>query len=101
MATYAEHIAARNDAELTARLVAAAERACIDNAEPWVMVNRGRIVATQLPGDTSLADVHAYAVASYQPVPLPGADPTKVTDDLIKQAIEAVKNPPVARRRPG
>lgn len=36
MATLAEHTAARNDADLRARFVAAAEMAGISNLEQWV-----------------------------------------------------------------
>lgn len=45
MATTAQHIAARNDADLLARFIAAAEQAGIENAQQWAEANRGRLVA--------------------------------------------------------
>lgn len=68
MATSAQHNAARNDNDLLARLVAVAEQQGIESAQTWAETNRGRIVAATI-GDTTLADVHAYAVASYAPPP--------------------------------
>jgi len=67
MATTAQHIAARNDTDLLARLVAAAEMAEAHRA---------------------IADVHAYAV-SQQPPP-PGANPAAVTDAQLTTAVQAV-----------
>lgn len=60
MATLAEHTAARNDADLRARFVAAAEMAGISNLEQWVNQQIGRLVSAQV-GDTTVTDVHAYA----------------------------------------
>lgn len=93
MATTAEHNAARNDNDLLPRLIASAEQAGIDNAQQAVEQNRGRIVAAKIDngqgGQTTLADVHAYAVSSYQPTPRPGADAAKLRDDQIAAAIAA------------
>lgn len=89
MATIAEHMAARNDNDLLQRLVAAAERAGIPSPQAWAEANRGAIVATQI-GETTLADVHAYAVASYEPTPRPGADASKITDPQVEAAVAAV-----------
>ena len=91
MATIAEHIAARNDLDLLARLVAAAERAGITNPQAWAEANRGRLVAADL-GETTVADVHAYAVANYTPTPRPGEDPAAVTDAQIEAAVAAVRD---------
>ena len=91
MATIAEHIAARNDLDLLARLVAAAERAGIDNAQAWAETHRGALVSTDI-GDTTVADVHAYAVATYEPTPRPGENPSAVTDDQIEAAVAAVRD---------
>lgn len=89
MATSAQHIAARNDADLTARLVAVAEQAGVPNASMWVAANAGRLVAVEVEG-TTLADVHAYAVATYVPTPRPGENPAAVTDTQLHGAIEAL-----------
>lgn len=93
MATLAEHIAARNDVDLLARFVAAAEVAGIDNPQGWAEQHRGELVAAPIDG-TTCADVHAYAVATYQPTPRPGANPAAVTDDQIKAAVQKVHEAP-------
>lgn len=90
MATLAEHIAARNDADLLARFVAAAEMAGIDNPQGWAEAHRGEIVCAKI-GDTTVSDVHAYAVATYQPTSRPGANPAAVTDQQIIAAVNAVR----------
>lgn len=89
MATTAQHIAARNDADLAQRLTAVAEQAGIANADQWVQYNRGRLVAEPIEG-TTLADVHAYAVGTYVPTPRPGEDSTKITDVLLREAVDAL-----------
>ncbi len=81
MATTAQHIAARNDTDRLARLVAAAE------AQQWTEAHRGALVAADI-GGTTIADVHAYAV-SQQPPP-PGANPAAVTDAQLTTAVQAV-----------
>lgn len=93
MATIKQHIDARNDNDLHARLVAAAEQEGIDMPENWVGLNIGRLVSRQVEVNgetTALADVHAYAVQTYTPTPRPGEDDTKITDDAIKAAVTAV-----------
>jgi len=89
MATSSQIIAARNDSDLLARIVALAEATGIDNAQGWAEANRGRIV-TQTVGNTTIADVHAYAVATFEPTPRPGANEAAVTDAQIIAAINAV-----------
>lgn len=89
MATLAQHTAARNDNDLLTRLIAAAEQAGIPNAQQWAEQHRGALVSTQI-GDTTIADVHAYAVATYNPTPRPGENPAAVTDAQIAQAVQAV-----------
>lgn len=86
MATTAQHNAARNDNDLLARLIAAAEKSGVANAQQQVEANRGRLVAADI-GGTTLADVHAYAVASYEPTPRPGDDATKITDEQLDGAV--------------
>lgn len=90
MATIAQHIRARNDDDLLERLIAAAERAGLSNAAQWVESNRGRLVSVDL-GETTVADVHAYAVATYDPGPRPGQNPAAVTDAQLEAAVAAVK----------
>ena len=89
MATLAPPTAARNDDDLLTRLIAAAEQAGIPNAQQWAEQHRGALVSTQI-GDTTIADVHAYAVATYNPTPRPGENPAAVTDAQIAQAVQAV-----------
>lgn len=89
MATLAQHIAARDDDDLTARMVAAAEQARIPTSSQWVQAHRGLIVSVPVDG-TTLADVHAYAVATTPAPPLaPGANPALVTDSQITAAVAA------------
>lgn len=93
MASIAEHMSARNDNDLFQRLVAAAEMAGVEAPEQFVGLNRGKLISTPIEVDgqsTSLSDIHAYAVATYQPVPRPGANPAAVTDQHIKEAIKAI-----------
>jgi len=89
LASSAQHIKARNDADLTQRLVAIAEQLDIPNANTWVAANVGRLVAADI-GDTTIADVHAYAVATYVPTPRPGENPAAVTDTQLEAAIAAL-----------
>lgn len=91
MATLAEHIAARNDADLLSRFVAAAEVAGVDNPQGWAEAHRGELVAAKVDGESAVSDVHAYAVATYQPTPRPGANPAAVTDNQIKAAVKSVR----------
>lgn len=47
-------------------------------------------ILTPIDG-TTVADVHAYAVATYQPTPRPGVNPAAVTDTQIAAAVAAVR----------
>ena len=91
MATLNEHISARNDADLLARFVAAVEVAGIDNPQGWAEAHRGELVAAKVDDDNTVSDVHAYAVATYQPTPRPGANPAAVTDPQIMAAVQKVR----------
>lgn len=91
MPTIAEHIAARNDQDLRERFVAAAERSGIDAPAHWVDSQMGRLVSADI-GGTSTADVHAYAVATYEPTPRPGQNAAAVTDPQIEAAVAAVRD---------
>lgn len=89
MASIADHIGARNDNDLLARFVAAAEIEGIPNAQQFAERRRGELVSADI-GGTTIADVHAYAVATYEPTPRPGANPAAVTDDQIIAAVQAL-----------
>lgn len=91
MASLSEHIAAREDRDLTARVRAAAERAGIPNPQGWAEANMGALVSVDVSDATTLADVHAYAVGQYVPQLPPGADPALVRDDQIVAAVAAVR----------
>lgn len=93
--TTTQHIAARDDQDLTARLIAAAEQAHIPNPESFVEQNVGKLISTQIEGGTTLTAVHAYASSVYwQAVaalpPKPGLNPAAVTDEQLTSAIQAV-----------
>lgn len=92
-ATTAQHIAARNDPDLIARLVATAEQLGIDNAQQVVEANLGKLVSVTVDvgGSTSITEVHAYAadvrkdyLADSRALP-PGA----VTDPILTAAVRA------------
>lgn len=89
MATLAEHIAARSDQDLLARITAAAEVAGIPAPAHWASTHAGQIVSTDVEG-SNLATVHAFAVSQYEPTPRPGEDPSRVTDSQIEAAVAAV-----------
>ena len=61
------------------------------NPQAWAETHRGALVSTDI-GDTTVADVHAYAVATYEPTPRPGENPSAVTDDQIEAAVAAVRD---------
>lgn len=90
MATLSQHISARNDADLLDRFTAAAEVAGIENPQGWAEAHRGELVAADVADGQNIADVYAYAVATYAPTPRPGVDSSKVTDDLIVKAVSKV-----------
>lgn len=90
MANLAQHMEARNDQDLRARFIAGAEQAGIANAASWVDAQMGKLVSVDL-GETTVADVHAYAVATYEPTPRPGENPAAVTDAFIIVAIRRVR----------
>jgi hypothetical protein len=96
--TTAQHIAARNDKDLEARLVAVAEQQQIPNSEQFVEANMGRLVSVPIEGNTTITAVHAYASAVYEGEvaalpPKPGVNPAAVTDSQLAQAVSAVWGP--------
>lgn len=98
MATTTEHIRARDDDDLTARLIASAEQAGITNADQWVGQHRGQLISVgvSLEGQC-IADVHAYAATMRDQAvaalpPPPGADPAAVLDSYLQIAVETVRD---------
>lgn len=93
--TTAQHIAARDDADLTARLIAAAEQAHIPEPATFVQSNIGKIISTSIGEGTTITAVHAYAStvradAVAQLPPPPGLNPAAVTDEQLTDAIQTV-----------
>lgn len=96
--TTAQHIAARDDEDLRARLIAVAEQAHIPNAEQFVMMNLGTLISTELQPGTTITSVHAYAAEQYRQAvealpPKPGINPATVTDSQLTSVISSVWGP--------
>ena len=86
--------AAASDPELLARITAAAASAGIQNPEGWAQMNILRVVSEAVtPNGDTVASVYAYAVATYDPPPTPGANPSAVTDAYIRAAVAAARGP--------
>ena len=102
MSTTAEHIAARDDIAIQARLVATAEMHGVLNARTWVMQHLPELVSTGVVVNgesTSVTATYAYAaavreeyLADERALP-PGENPGAVTDPILLAAIEAVLEP--------
>lgn len=94
MATTNQHTAAREDPDLVRRFRATAEQLNVPNPHAWVEANIGRLIVVDIdsatPGVQNIADVHAYAVASYVPTPRPGADEAKILDTQLTKAVESL-----------
>lgn len=83
-------LAAARDDDLLARAIALG--ATIGLSQGEVEAARMRLASAPVDDDgNTVASVHAYAVASYHPVPTPGADPTKVTDTHLLHALATIK----------
>lgn len=96
--TTAQHIAAREDEHLVARLIAAAEQAHIPEPATFVRNNIGKLISTKIGEDTTITTVHAYAshvreAALKQLPPEPGLDPAAITDQQLFQAVSAAWAP--------
>lgn len=87
--TSAALIAAAEDNDLYERIVALAAQA--GHSEQDVRAMRRQIVAANVSdnGDT-VASVYQYALLNYEPKPTPGEDPSAVTDDQIRYAIDQI-----------
>lgn len=102
MTSTSEHIAARDDDHLQARLVAAAEQMGYPNAKSEIGAHLPELVSQPVEvasAETSITAVHAYAAqvraelfASAAALP-PGLNPGAVTDDILRAAITAVLGP--------
>ena len=56
-------------------------------------LHMGRLVATEIQsggGQTSIADVYGYALATSEPTPRPGENSAAVLDSMIFDAVDAV-----------
>ena len=91
MTTTNDLIAAAADADLRARVQAAAEAHGLGSG--WADSQMGRLVAIAIPAGgltATIADVYGYAVSTYKPTPRPGQNPAAVTDEMIFEAIDVV-----------
>lgn len=84
--------AAASDPELLERIISAAAEAGVRDPGGWATMNARLIVSAPLPGGVGTpASVYAYAVATYQPTPTPGANPAAVTDAYLRSAVADVQ----------
>ena len=61
--------------------------------QSWVEQNWGRIISAPITEDGhTMVKGHAYAVATFVPTPLPGANLAAVTDDQIRSAIAVIRD---------
>ena len=99
MTTTAQHMAARANSELIERLVAMAEMNHVPNAAAWVQFNLGILISESLTeGGDTIASLLDYALAEYQKAfsalpPLPGSNPSIVTDAFLQMAVDRVLTP--------
>lgn len=63
--TTAQHIAARDDEDLKARIIAAAEQAHLPEPENFVRMNLGKIISTPVSSGATITSVHAYTSTTY------------------------------------
>lgn len=102
MEATSSHIAARDDADLQKRLIAAAEQMGHPNAQQAIVSKLGQLVSVpvEVASQTSnITKVHEYAaqvqretLASSAAMP-PGLNPGAVTDEILRAAITAVLGP--------
>ena len=84
-------VAAAQDSDLIERLAAVAAMVGVEgDPRQWAATHALRLVSEPV-GDSTVAAVYEYAVATYQPTPRPGADTTKVLDTHLVAAVEGVK----------
>ena len=95
MATTADHMVARGDADLFARFIARAEMLGVDNASSWVQANIGKLVGQVVEQGQTITDVYAYASnvrrEYVEATPQrPGENMGAVTDVHLQTAIQAI-----------
>lgn len=91
MATLKDISDAAQDADLRDRLLSAAAEVGIQNAAQWVNDNARRLAAAPIAeGDTTNTIASVYAYARDTRPPAPGANPSAVTDDYLRHAVQAV-----------
>ena len=84
--------AAAADPDLLDRITAAAAAAGVTNPQAWAQMNALRVASEPITSDGyTVASVYAYAVATYDPPPTPGANPAAVTDAYIRAAVAAAR----------
>ena len=84
--------AAAADPDLLDRITAAAAAAGVTNPQAWAQMNALRVASEPITSDgDTVASVYAYAVATYDPPPTPGANPAAVTDTYIRAAVAAAR----------
>lgn len=97
MPTTAEHMAARSDNDLIARLIAQAEMMGVPT--DWVMSNLVQLIQAPVTDEgATITSVHAYAAGARAEhiaatPPPPGLNPSAVLDSYLAAAILAVQNP--------
>ena len=95
MATLSENNRAASDPRLLRRIIGAAHAERIPNAQSWAEMNVAEIVTTTVTvfgSSTTLADLHTFAVASFEigKHPEPGDDANKNADEAFYAAVQAV-----------
>lgn len=86
---------AARDAHLIDRMTAAAAEAGHPYPANQIADAAARIVSQPItPDGDTIASVYAYALATYQPTPEPGANPAAVLDQHIRDAVQAVLGVP-------
>ncbi|WP_347042005.1 hypothetical protein [Brachybacterium nesterenkovii] len=86
----ADIIGASRDDDLLARMIALG--ATIGLTQGEVEAARTRLAAAPADdGGATIASVHAYAVATYNPPPRPGQNPAAVTDEQILHALRTIQ----------
>ena len=87
--TSAALIQAASDRNITARLVALGRQGGATEQDILDAIPRLVGVAVTEAGDT-IASVLDYAVTTYEPTPLPGANPAAVTDAYLVAALTSL-----------
>lgn len=91
MAKLSDISAASKDNDLRDRLISAAEEKNIPNPVGWVDQNARKLVLSPVSDEIpdTVASVYSFAVNTY-PLP-PGMNPSAVTDDYLRYAVEKVR----------